>query len=428
MTCTHAASTSLLLGALLLPGCSRSEAPPDEGTPVAPVKAVHAELVSFGEWTELIGATQPLPGHVARVTAPVEGHVLSVLKDEKGRPIAEGQTVAAHQVIAQLDDRVARANQDRLIAMLGELGETAKQADVAYQLAALRVESLNKLNPPGTAETSLPLVSKIELEQARLAVQDAESKQRAVTAKEKTLRAELRVLDVQLGFFQLRAPIAGILGAIQIVPGQTLNVGAPVAEIMDLAEIDVVAFAPPWSAKKLRLDRRAWYAGKAQEEPDKDGPEGKIVFIADQAQPDTGNLLVKVRFPNQQRKLRANQVARVLTLTQDERERHTIPEAALMEDQDPPLVVVAQDVEIKKNEEHGDEHVGKARKLRAFLGVRDRAAHVVEVLRLEDPATKEAVPVAGTLFLVEGGHGLHDGDLVKVEEEHASHDEKKEHP
>ena len=40
-------------------------------------------------------------------------------------------------------------------------------------------------------------------------------------------------------------PIKGVLGPIQVVPGQTLAVGATVAEVTDLTEIDVVAFAPP---------------------------------------------------------------------------------------------------------------------------------------------------------------------------------------
>jgi RND family efflux transporter MFP subunit len=380
---------------------------------VAPVKTEPAEEAIFGEWTELIGATQPLPGNAARITAPVEGHVLSVLTDDEGRPLREGQTVAKGQVVVRLDDRVARAQRDKVLAMLDELTESRKQADLAYQLAALDVDRLTKLNPPGTVETSLPLVSKIELEKAKLAVQDTESKQRAVSAKEKTLKSELRVLDVQLEFYQLRAPIAGVLGAVQAVPGQTLAVGAAVADVTDLSAIDVVCYVPPRNASRLGLDQPAWFPGKEAGEPDRKGPEGKITFIAAQAQADTGNVLVKVRFP-QAGKLRSNQVARVLVLTQPERKRLAIPESALMEDQDPPLVVVATDVKTEKKEGK-DVLMGKARRLIAQLGVRHRAHHDVEILGLIDPAKKEPVPVAGAQFIVEGGHGLHDDDLLRIE-------------
>jgi multidrug efflux pump subunit AcrA (membrane-fusion protein) len=412
MTPSARALFFLMLGGLLLAGC-RQPPPAEEPPPVAPVKAEPAKFGVFGEWTELIGTTQPLPGHLARVTAPVEGHVVSVLKDEKGQPVAEGQTVAGEQVIVKLDDRVARAQRDKVAAMLAELTETRKQADLAYQAASVTLDSLTKLNPSGTSESSLPLVSKIEIEKARIALQDAESKQRGVNAKEKTLKSELKALDVQLELYQLRAPIAGVLGPLQVVPGQTLAIGTAVADVTDLSEVDVVVFAPPRAARKLQLKQSVWLAGKNGTEADREGPEGKVAFIAIGAQPDTGNFQVKLRFPNQKLQLRANQVARALVLTQPEAKRLTIPDAALMEDTDPPQVVVAKDVKVKKGE-HGDEHIGEAKRLRARVGIRDRAHHVVEILGLEDPTSKEAVPVQGTLFVVSGGHGLHDGDLVKV--------------
>ena len=207
------------------------------------------------------------------------------------------------------------------------------------------------------------------------------------------------------------APIKGVLGPLLVVPGQTLAVGAVVADVIDLSEIDVVAFAPPRLAMKLRVGAVASYVTDKESNAD---PDGRVVFIADQAQPDTGSVLVKVRFPNSPVRLRANQVARVLVLTQEPKKRLTIPATCLMEDQDPPLVVVADDVTVKQHPEHGDEEIGTARKLRAYLGIRDRAEQRVEILRLEDIATKKDVPVEDALFIVEGGHGLHDGDTVKI--------------
>ncbi len=143
---------------------------------------------------------------------------------------------------------------------------------------------------------------------------------------------------------------------------------------------------------------------------------GKVVYIAVQAQADTGNFLVKVRFPNPDLRLRANTVARVGVLTQPEEQRATLPEAALMEDEDEPAVVVVEHVHEEKHEEK-EETVGEAKKLRPILGVRDREKHLVEILGLEDPEKKEKVSLDGLLFVVEGGHGLHDGDEVRIEKE-----------
>ena len=47
----------------------------------------------------------------------------------------------------------------------------------------------------------------------------------------------------------------------------------------------------------------------------------------------------------------------------------------------------------------------------------DRHWHVVEILGLEDPEKKEAVPLQDVLIIVKGAQGLRDDDTVKLEEE-----------
>ena len=395
-------------------GCHKAP-PPAEEEAKAPVKAVPAERVSLGEHTELLGATQTLPQHSARVTAPVEGHVLWALSDGSGTAVVEGQQVEKGQVIVQLDDRIIRANRGKTLAMLEDLHAQKRQAEVALQLAQLERDRLEKLLPGGNG--AIPLVSRVELEKASLLTKDAEAKLTAAQAKEKAVRGDLEVLDVQLEYHKLRTPIAGRLGTVQAVPGQTLPIGTSVAEVVDLREIDVVCLVPPDSAAKLVLGQSAWLATNQEPTaPHESGPEGKVAFIAVQAQADTGNFLVKVRFPNPDLRLRANMVVRVQVLTKPEKERLTIREAALMEDLNEPFVVVVEDVKTEKNKEGEEQKVGEARKLRAILGVRDRERHLVEILGLEDPEKKEKVSLDDLLFVVEGGHGLHSGDGVRVEE------------
>ncbi len=161
-------SFTVLALVLSLSGC-RGEAPaPPEEEHAAPVKWEPAENADLEEWTELLGTTQPLPNRVARISAAVEGHVLAVLPDSKGKPIVEGQRVEAGQVLVQLDDRVPRANRAKLVAGDAELKELIKQASNAVDLAQIDIDRLEKLQgPAGT--TSLPLVSRIELDKARLA-------------------------------------------------------------------------------------------------------------------------------------------------------------------------------------------------------------------------------------------------------------------
>src|SRR5207248_5620925 len=65
----------------------------DEPLARAPVKWMAARQFFLEEWTEVVGTTQPLPGRSARVTARVEGRVVSVLDGASGKPAVEGQSV-----------------------------------------------------------------------------------------------------------------------------------------------------------------------------------------------------------------------------------------------------------------------------------------------------------------------------------------------
>lgn len=398
----------------LLAGC-KGPAEEAEPPPVAPVQAEHPREVSIEGWTELFGTTQPLPNHAARITAPVEGRVLWALADGKAKGVVEGEHVKTGQPVLQLDDRITRANRDRVAAAQKVLLQDQKQAEYAVRLAEIEVNRLQELGRNGSSGAQIPLVSRVELERAQVALEDAKSKQQGAGDKLKSGEADLKAMDEQLQFFTLRAPIAGRLGALQVVPGQTLAVGATVADVVDLDEIDMLCFVPPATARVLSLGQEARLVA------DKGTPMrgGKVVFIAVQAQPDTGNFAVKIRFPNPELKLRANTVQRVEVLTTPARVARVIPEAAVMDDQDPPDVVIIEGMKTEKNPETGkDEQKGAARRLRAVVGVRDRTLHVVELIRLEDPEKKGEVPVDDdTWFITKGKNGLETKDLVKVEQE-----------
>jgi RND family efflux transporter MFP subunit len=404
-----------LVFATSLPGCRRS-APSEENASLAPVKVVPAETVELAEWIDLVAATQPLPDKAARITVIIPGRVSQVLQDAKGKPIVEGQLVGKDQVVAQLDDRIARAQRDKMLAMIEELQEAKKQADLAQKLAQLDLDRLQKLFPANRDVSSIPLVSKIEIEKARLLLQDSKLKQKAAQAKEKSLREELKSLDVQLEYHELRAPIRGYLGTLHVSPGQSVNAGTIVAEVIDLDAIEVVAYASPRAADRIKFGQSARLLVKDQTDPDKDTLQGSITYVAVQAQPDTGNFLVKARFDNKGMRYRANQIVRLDVQVQEAKKRLVVPQAALFEDHDPPFTVIAQDKESKKNKDGESEAIGKARRVFAYPGVRDRVNQKVEILRLEDPEKKEAIPVAGAEFIVEGGHGLRTGDALKIEE------------
>ena len=394
----------------LMAGCGQGPAPEKKEEPIAPVKVAPIKDETLAERTELLGTTQPLPNRIARVSSPLGGQVLKVLVGP-GSDVAEGDWVKAGQPLVQLDDRVAKANRDKAASALTDLGEQEKQAEYAVELAAIEVKRLEDLakEPAGGG---VPLVSKVDLDKARVARKDAQSKLEAVAARQTSARAELRALNAQLDYYTLKAPIDGRLGLIQAEAGQTLATGSTVGEVINLDEIDVLCHVPPGAARLLEPKQEARIAGTKK-------PVGQVVYVAEQAQAETGNFEVKVRFPNKEAKLRANAVARVEVLTRRKEKCLALDEKALMEDQDPPGVVVVLKSDLKTEKKGEEEETfGEAHKLQAELGLRDREQQLVEIVSLVGPDKKKISP-RDVLFVVEGGHGLEDGDKVKIEKEAA---------
>jgi RND family efflux transporter MFP subunit len=410
-------------------GCKKEKPAAAEEEHAAPVKWEEAEKADLEEWTELLGITQPLPQRAAHISAPVGGYILSVLPSEKGKTLVEGQHVSKGQILVHLDDRVLRANREKLLVSDPELKEQIKQAAHTVELARIEVERLDKLQ--SRSGSSVPLVTHLEMERAHLALKDAESKQKVAQAKEDIARAEIKALDEQLTHYTLRSPIDGKLGMVHAHVGQTLALGATVAEIIDLDEIDILCFVPAHTVDHLELDQvvRIDTHGEAPT-ADPKLTEGRIVYISDRAQTETGTVAVKARFNNQKHKLLANMLVRVRVRTKKKSDCFSIPEAALLEDQEKTAVLVVETKKEKdENGEEKEEH--HVHKFLAELGLRDRDKKRVEILGLiEVKEEKEKkVPLEhDTRFVVEGGHGLEDDDLVTLKKEEHEDEKKDEKP
>ncbi len=415
----------LLSGLLVLAGaaagCQRGgAATAEEKALPAPVKWEGMRQMVLEEWTELVGSTEPLPDHAARVTAPVEGRVLSVLQGAAGKPVAEGQPVQAGDILVRLDDTTLRVQREKAESARKVLKAENEAADFAIKQAALEVRRLDELKrQQNNSGDRLQLVSAVDVEKAALALQAAQAHARAGQTKLQAADEELASLDRQLGLYTLTAPRKGRLGRLQVVVGQTLAIGAAVADVVDVEEeIDIVCFVGASDVRRLQVGQPA-HVGALEKDPrTQTGPdaEGKVVFIADQAEAETGHFAIKVRFPNRDLKLRANTVVRIRVLTRPGRACWAVPEAALIEDQDPPSMIVVEDV-ATKNIDGKDQETGTARRVQAVLGVRDRLLKQVEVVRLSDPEKKWRGNMENALVVIEKGQGVQTGDAVRLEVE-----------
>ncbi|HBI45875.1 MAG TPA: hypothetical protein DDY78_23925 [Planctomycetales bacterium] len=398
----------------LLAGCTQPPKP--ETTPAAPVKWEPASSVVLEQWTELVGTTQPPPECIVHITAPIEGRVVSLLENAAGEPIHEGDEVTFGEVIAKLDDYLGRLNVSNAESAVQTAKQDKAQAQIALSLASDQLTAYETLK---RNEPALATVIEMKTRQG------AETKARSdLASAELKLNQAAKTVDAgnkQLQLYKLTTPRKGRLGRVQVALGQTLAIGAEIAVVVDLEDqIDVLSFVSQRVAVGLKLDQNAGAGGldeKADEVRTADAP-GRVVFIAPQAEPETGCFAVKVRFPNKEAHLRGNVVQRVRVLTLPGKDYLALPETALLEDQDPPSVEIVEDVKTVKSADGKEEQtVGTVRRLTAIVGVHDRVLHQVAILQLKDPEGKWAGKIEETLFITKNGQGLQTGDAVRLAEE-----------
>ena len=262
------------------------------------------------------GGGAPVPvtvATVARKSMPVEIRVIgsaeaystvAIRSQTTGQLIevnfAEGDEVKQGQVLFQLDRRPLEAALQQAQANLERDLAQAKNAEVQATRFAQLVE--RGIAPREQAETARTTVS-------------------ALSATVEADRAAVENAKVQLQYATITAPITGKTGALMVHAGNLVraNDATPLVTINQVAPVSV-SFAIPES----RLPDLNRYMGRgtlqvAAAPPNEDVPSiGRIAFIDNAVDQETGTIRVKATFPNADRRLWPGQYVNVVvTLTTD---------------------------------------------------------------------------------------------------------------
>ncbi len=145
----------------------------------------------------------------ATVSAKVTGKVLEVL-------VEEGMTVAAEQLLAQLDDSIPRAQLE-----LAESQHAAARASLDEMRVQLRQAELDLRRTSGLAERNL--ASQADLDRDTLSVEALNAR---LSRAQQELNVAERSIDVQrqmVADMQIRAPFAGVVIAKDAQPGEMIS-------------------------------------------------------------------------------------------------------------------------------------------------------------------------------------------------------------
>lgn len=305
-------SAITLLVAISLAGCDKGE----QGWGEAPPREVDVLSVKTEPFTvvaELPGRIEPV--RVAEVRARVAGIVLK-------RTFEEGADVKAGDLLFQIDPAPFKA------ALSRAQGELARAEAQLFQTQATvkRYEPLVKIDA----------VSQQDFDVARAALQSAQADKRSAQANVETARLDL-------GYAEVRAPIAGRIGRAQVTEGALVGQGETtlLARIQQLDPV-YADFSQP-AADALRL-RAAIAGGKVSGDGDKtlslrvDGTDiessGTLLFTDISVDRSTGQIALRGRFDNPQGVLLPGMYVRVRTPQGLDQDAILVPQRAVQRSAD----------------------------------------------------------------------------------------------
>jgi len=324
------------------------------------------------------------------LTPAVEGHVHELL-------VAQGDTVKKGQPIVELDRAVAQADlaeksatRDGLKASLTLLQSLPRPAErkaneLAVEQAKVAVEqakaSADRLRAPvARHEVSAQQLFDAEraLKQAMIMQETAEAQLRATMigprpeavaeaeGKIKTADALVAFSRAHFDFHTIRSPIDGVLDSLTCRLGQTIAIGSAIGEVVDTRHVFASVWLPPWSADAVRIghparvrpaDPRDPSPGSAT--PDKDGMTGKVAFVGRVADPQTGNLPIRILVDNPQGRLTIGESIRVSVVVEEHKAVLQVPAAAILDlGEGPVLGVVRDGKSVVLHPEIGTSHEG----------------------------------------------------------------------
>jgi membrane fusion protein (multidrug efflux system) len=361
---------AVLSSLLIVSACSNDDAGDQQGDGMPPA-AVVVERAKASD----ISVRQDYAGR-ARGAREVEvrARIQGILEE---RLYEEGQMVREGDSLFRIDPKPAEAALQGAKAQRQMAEADLRQAEREWN----RISSLFQRNAVSERERDAAQ-SALELAQANLAVASAGISQ-----------AELDV-----GYTSVKAPISGVTSLEDFPEGSLISTGTLLTTIVQLDPIHVRFALPENDASIRRAAREGMRDAIEQEVAARlvlaDGQEyeldGRIDFTASTLDPRTGTVSARAIFPNPENEIVPGQFVRVRVDLQNFENAVAIPEKAVTQGPDGPVVFTVS-----------DENTAQARQVE--LGPVSGGRQII-LSGLED----------GDLYIVSGLVNLRDGSRVEV--------------
>ncbi|MGC8640951.1 MAG: efflux RND transporter periplasmic adaptor subunit [Isosphaeraceae bacterium] len=398
------------------------------------VKTEPARRGTVTETVEGLGRSEGVPFRMATLTPAVEGHVHELIV-QQGAKVKRGQPILElDQSVALADLAEKTATRDGLKASLALLKSiprpeerkanelAVEQAKVALDKAKAAADRLKPLLAQHEVSEQQVFDADLAVTTARLQMEAAEAQLRATLIgprPEAIAEAEAKITVAEgtvafskahLDLHTIRSPIDGVLESLTCHPGQTIAIGSLIGEVVDTSQVLVSVYLPSQAAQSVRVGQKARVriadSRSASTSAESDGNadmEGKVDFVGRIADPQTGNLLVRILVDNPAGKLVIGETVRVTIIVAERPSVLQVPAAAILDLGEGPTLTVVRD--------------GKTAVLHPEIGKAGK-----EWVTVAKTDLKEGEPV-----VVEGGYNVPEGTTVVTGKDAEEHEDKDEH-
>jgi RND family efflux transporter MFP subunit len=322
-----------LLLAFIALGCNREKASPP-APPPPKVTVAHPVMYPVQSYFEYNGNLR------SREAVEVKAQVKGILQQVH---FVEGEEVEAGTLLYTIDPREYRAAVSRATA--DQSKATADIANWKAQIKLAEAELQRLLRSPPAA------VTQSEVDKARATVEVNNAQLGVAQATKESAAAALQTANIQLGYTEIKSPIAGRISRTLFTKGNLISTDTLLTTIVSMDPIDVYFDAPERDLGKYQQIQRG-----------KGGPEavveigigtengfphrGKIDFQENRIDVGTGTITLRGQLtnpasgPNGIRLLYPGNYARVRVPVGSPESRPIIPEEAIMTGQEGRFVYV----------------------------------------------------------------------------------------
>ena len=230
--------------------------------------------------------------------------------------VKDGQTVSKGQLLFRFDDRADRAALEKARAQLAR--DRASLTDLERQLnRAKELKAQNFI--------------------AQNAVDTAQANFDAGQALIRSDEAAIQAAQVTAGYNELRAPIGGRAGIVNVYPGSLVQASATATPLVNIAQLDPIAVSFTLPETQLAALLAATRAGPLDVEAVVPGAakgaaviKGHVTAVDNLVDTTTGTIKVKAEFDNKAQALWPGQYLRVRVTLRTLQGATVVPQAAII--------------------------------------------------------------------------------------------------